>query len=194
MKGERNKIMQSPVYNQPRRANRTVNDEAWLKVMLHKSPYGSLGTEQQGQPYVKPTLFAFDEAKNAIYFHGATEGHTPLSIEANPRTCFCVCELGRLLPADSAMEFGIEYASLVAFGKTSFVHDPEEARYGLQLLLDKYFPHLKSGEDYRPIVPEELNITLVYRLDIESWSGKQEHAAENFPGAFLYEDKIKTSP
>jgi len=59
----------------------------------------------------------------------------------------------------------------------------------LQLVLDKYFPHLKSGEDYRPIVPEELNITLVYRLDIESWSGKQERAAENFPGAFTYKDK-----
>ena len=181
--------MPTPAYNRPRRANRAITDETWLRTMLHKAPYGTLGTEWQGQPYVKPTLFAFDEAKNAIYFHGATEGHTPLSIEANPRTCFCVSELGRLLPADSAMEFGIEYASLVALGKTSFVHDPDEARYALQLLLDKYFPHLKSGEDYQPIVPEELNITLVYRLDIASWSGKQERAAQDFPGAFTYKDK-----
>jgi uncharacterized protein len=162
-----------------------------LKKMLHKAPLGTLGMESHGQPYVKPTLFAFDEEKNAIYFHGATEGQTRTTLEANPRTCFCVSELGRLLPADTAMGFGNEYASLVAFGRTSFVHDPEEARYGLQLLLDKYFPHLKSGEDYRPIVPEEVNITLVYRLDIESWSGKLDRAAVDFPGAFLYGEKSR---
>jgi nitroimidazol reductase NimA-like FMN-containing flavoprotein (pyridoxamine 5'-phosphate oxidase superfamily) len=183
--------MPAPAYNRPRRADRTVTDEAWLKKMLHKAPMGTLGMESQGQPYVKPTLFAFDEEKNVIYFHGAAEGYTRTTIEANPRTCFCVSELGRLLPADTAMGFGNEYASLVAFGKTSFVHDPEEARYGLQLLLDKYFPHLKSGEDYRPLMPEEVNITLVYRLDIESWSGKQERAAADFPGAFFYGEKSR---
>jgi len=179
--------MTSPPLYQPRRADRAVTDESWLKAMLHKAPYGALGTEWQGQPFVKPTLFAYDEAANAIYFHGAAEGRTRLNIEANPRTCLCICELGRLLPADTAMEFGIEYASLMVFGETRLVSEPEEARHGLQLLLDKYFPHLKPGADYRPIVPEELNITLVYRLDVDQWSGKQDHAASDFPGAFYYE-------
>jgi nitroimidazol reductase NimA-like FMN-containing flavoprotein (pyridoxamine 5'-phosphate oxidase superfamily) len=181
--------MPKPVYQPPRRADRAVTDETWLRAMLHKAPYGSLGTEWQGQPSVKPTLFAFDEARNAIYFHGATEGHTRLSVEANPRTCFCVSELGRLLPADTAMQFSMEFASVIAYGKASFIHDLQEARYGLQLILDKYFPHLKSGKDYRPILPEELNITLVYRLDIETWSGKQKRVAADFPGAFLYGEK-----
>jgi len=184
--------MSKPTFSQPRRADRAVTDETWLKTMLHQAPYGALGTEWQGQPYVKPTLFAYDEAASAIYFHGAVEGGTRSNIEANPRTCFCICDLGRLLPADSAMEFSIEYDSLIAFGKTRIVIDQEEARHALQLLLDKYFPHLRSGEDYRPIVPEELNITLVYRLDIEQWSGKQSHAADDFPGAFSYETRPQT--
>ena len=182
--------MPKPAYNQPRRSDRTVKDEAWLKAMLHKAPYGTLGTEWQGQPYVKPTLFVYDESPNAIYFHGATEGHTRTNLSANPLTCFCVCEMGRLLPADTAMQFGMEYASLVAFGKTRIVFDPEEARRALQLLLDKYFPQFKPGENYREITPEELNITLVYRLDIERWSGKQDRAASDFPGAFDYGSKI----
>ena len=176
-----------PSYEQPRRADRAVLDESWLKAMLCSAPYGSLGTEYQGQPYVKPTLFVYDESAHAVYFHGAVEGRTRTNIEANPRACFCVSELGRLLPADTAMNFGIEYASVVIFGETRLVSDLQEAQRALQLLLDKYFPHHKPGKDYRPIVPEELNVTLVYRLDIVRWSGKQDRAASDFPGAFRYE-------
>lgn len=179
-----------PTLKRPRRADRALTDEAWLKEMLHQAPYGILGTEWQRQPYVKPTLFAFDEARHGIYFHGALEGSTRTNIEANPRTSFCVCEMGRLLPGDTAMEFGVEYASLIAFGTTRIVSDDVEARHGLQLLLEKYFPHLKPGVDYRLILPEELNITLVYRMDIETWSGKQKRAAADFPGAFHYSPKV----
>jgi nitroimidazol reductase NimA-like FMN-containing flavoprotein (pyridoxamine 5'-phosphate oxidase superfamily) len=181
-------MINQPSYEQPRRAERAVLDESWLKAMLRRAPYGSLGTEYQGQPYVKPTLYAYAEEAQAVYFHGAVEGRTRTNIEANPRTCFCVSELGRLLPADTAMNFGIEYASVVIFGETRLVTDPAEAQHALQLLLDKYFPQFKPGKDYRPIVPEELNVTLVYRLDIERWSGKQDRADRDFPGAFRFED------
>jgi nitroimidazol reductase NimA-like FMN-containing flavoprotein (pyridoxamine 5'-phosphate oxidase superfamily) len=177
-----------PVFEPPRRDDRAVFDESWLKAMLRRAPYGVLGTEWQGQPYVKPTLFAYEESTHAIYFHGAVEGRTRTHLEANPRTCFCVSELGRLLPADTAMNFGIEYASVVVFGETRLVPDPQEAEHGLQLLLDKYFPQFKPGEDYRPIVPEELNVTVVYRLDIERWSGKQDRAERDFPGAFRFDE------
>ena len=94
--------------------------------------------------------------------------------------------MGRLLPADTAMEFGVEYASVVAFGPVRVLSDPAEAERALQLLLDRYFPHLKPGEDYQPIIPEELNITAVYRLDIEAWSGKEDTSPADFPGAFHF--------
>ena len=37
---------------------------------------------------------------------------------------------------------------------------------------------------YRPSTDEELRRTAVYRIDIETWSGKQKEVAEDFPGAF----------
>ena len=55
----------------------------------------------------------------------------------------------------------------------------------LQMLLDKYAPHLRPGEDYRPPVAEEIARTAVMRIDIESWSGKKKEV-EDFPGAFWY--------
>jgi nitroimidazol reductase NimA-like FMN-containing flavoprotein (pyridoxamine 5'-phosphate oxidase superfamily) len=80
----------------------------------------------------------------------------------------------------------MEYASVVAFGRVEVLQDAGQAERGLQLLLDKYFPHLKPGEDYQPIIPEELNITAVYRFYIEQWSGKEARAPANAPGAFDY--------
>ncbi len=54
------------------------------------------------------------------------------------------------------------------------------------MLLDKYLPHLRPGEHYRPITDDELARTAVYAFQIESWSGKQKIAPADFPGAFTY--------
>jgi nitroimidazol reductase NimA-like FMN-containing flavoprotein (pyridoxamine 5'-phosphate oxidase superfamily) len=171
--------------NQPRRKNR-AKDDAWIRAFLQRAPFGMLATEYEGQPFLKPTQFAYVEAENAVYIHGALEGRMRTNIELNPRVSFCVAEMGRLLPADTAMEVGVEYASVVVFGEVEILMDANQARHGLQLLLDRYFPHLKPGIDYREIIPEELNITAVYRIHISSWSGKAEVAREDFPGAFNY--------
>ncbi|HSB65386.1 MAG TPA: pyridoxamine 5'-phosphate oxidase family protein [Anaerolineales bacterium] len=171
--------------NQPARKDR-AKDEEWIKVFLQKIPFGTLATEYEGQPSIKPTLFAYAEAEAAIYIHGALVGRMRTQLEANPRVSFCIAEMGRLLPADTAMEVGVEYASVVVFGKAELLSDADQARHGLQLLLDRYFPHLKSGEDYREIQKEELDITSVYKISIESWSGKEEHARPDFPGAFNF--------
>jgi hypothetical protein len=53
--------------------------------------------------------------------------------------------------------------------------------------MDKYFTQLKPGKDYRPIEPDDLKITAVFRIDIESWSGKEKKVEGDPPGAFYYE-------
>lgn len=171
--------------NQPRRQER-AKDEAWIKAFLQRVPFGVLATDFEGQPYLKPTIYAYAEAENAIYIHAALSGRMGTNLESNRRVSFCVAEMGRLLPADTAMEVGVEYASVVLFGTAELIRDAEQARQGLQLLLDRYFPHLKPGVDYREIMPEELDITAVYRIKIASWSGKEKRARANFPGAFTF--------
>jgi nitroimidazol reductase NimA-like FMN-containing flavoprotein (pyridoxamine 5'-phosphate oxidase superfamily) len=172
--------------NQPSRQDR-AKDDAWIKTYLQRVPFGMLATEYEGQPFIKPTLFVYGEAEHAIYIHGALVGRMRTNLELNPRVTFCIAEMGRLLPADTAMEVGVEYASVVVFGKAELLTDADQARHGLQLLLDRYFPHLKPGIDYREILPQELDITSVYRIKIESWSGKEDKAREDFPGAFNYQ-------
>ena len=172
--------------NQPRRKDREVKDTAWIQALLQRAPVGVLATSDQDQPFVHINLFVYEGTANVIYLHSAQEGRTPSNLRANPKVSFGVSEMGRLLPADTALEFSVEFSSVIVFGLVKLVEDRAEAERGLQLLLDKYFPHLQPGRDYRPIQEKELARTAVYRLEIDSWSGKRKKVDEDFPGAFLY--------
>ncbi len=171
-----------------RRQDRAVTDEAWMRAFLQRAEFGTLATVYEGRPFLNANLFVYDEAAHAIYMHTARKGRTRTNVDAGGPVCFTVSEMGRLLPADEALEFSVEYAGVMVFGTAEFVTDPVEAEHGLQLLLDKYAPHLRPGRDYRPITPGELKRTAVYCITIKEWSGKQKVAPADFPGAFLFAD------
>lgn len=172
--------------NTVRRADRAVEDDGWIKTFLHRAAVGTLATVHDGQPFMNTNLYIYDEATNAIYIHTARVGRTRANIEHDEKACFTIMEMGRLLPADEALEFSVEYAGVTVFGKASIVDDEVAATEILQLLLDKYAPHLHAGVDYRPPVPEELKRTTVMKIAIDSWSGKKKEVAPDFPGAYWY--------
>lgn len=180
--------------NTVRRSDRAMNDEAWIAAFLHRAPVGILATVSDDQPFINSNLFVYDETADAIYLHTARKGRTRDNIETGSgqspnepaKVCFHVFEMGRLLPADEALEFSVEYGGVTVFGRGVVVAGQEEARAALQRLLDKYAPHLRPGEHYRPITDDELARTAVYRIAIESWSGKRKQVADDFPGAFVY--------
>ena len=169
-----------------RRADRAVTDEAWIIDLLTRAPVGYLATVHDSQPFINSNLFVYDAEHHVIYMHTARVGRTRANVEGADQVCFTVTEMGRLLPADEALEFSVEYSSVMAFGTAAIVEDAAEQRHGLQILLDKYFPHLKPGEHYRPIADDELDRTSVFRITISTWTGKQKKVGDDFPGAFLY--------
>lgn len=176
--------------NELRRPDRGMTeDEPWMRDMLHRAGVGVLAMVFEGQPFVNSNLFAYDEEAHAVYTHTARVGRTRANLEVNDRVCFSVSEMGRMLPAAEALEFSVEYAGVTLFGRAVVVDEPVEAEHGLQLLLDKYAPHLRPGEHYRAIAPEELKRTSVFKIIIESWSGKRKQAENEFPGAFFYTDR-----
>lgn len=156
-----------------RRRDRAMPSDREIEAMLHKAQVGFIATSVSDQPYINPNLFWFDATHRRLYFHTAAEGRTLSNVGQNSQVCFCVAEMGKLLPAGTAMEFSTEYASVIVFGEASVVKSSEEKQIGLQGLLDKYFPNLHPGEDYRPITADELDQTAVYAIEIDAWSGKQ---------------------
>lgn len=184
MDDSRDRRPQERPHDQVLRRDRAT-DDAWIRAWLEEAGFGVLATVGADRPFLNPNLFVYDAGAHAIYLHTARAGRTRHNVdEGDVPATFAAAGMGRLLPADTALEFSVEYASAICFGRVRVVEGDEEAERALQMILDKYAPHLRPGEDYRPITPEELRRTTVYRLDVESWSGKQKAADPDFPGAF----------
>ncbi len=162
-------------------------DDAWVAAFMKRAAYGFLATVGSGgQPFLNSNLFVYDDTggDRRIYLHTHRTGRTRDNLESAEKVAFSTVAMGRLLPAPEALEFSVEYAGVVAFGTGRVVTDQVEAREALQMLLDKYAPHLRPGVDYRATTDDELKRTAVYRIDVEAWSGKQKEVPEDFPGAF----------
>jgi uncharacterized protein len=173
-----------------RRKDRAVSDDGWIKEFLTHAPFGTLATVHDGQPFVNTNIFAYCANEHAIYLHTAKAGRTRSNVDGDERVCFSVSEMGRFLPADTALHMSVEYAGVVVFGRATVVADESAARRALELILAKYFPHLQAGRDYREIQPEELARTAVYLVHIDAWSGKRKQERSDFPGAFRYGEKM----
>lgn len=171
---------------QVRRRDR-VKDDIWIRTFLRQAPFGFLAMEAGGRPFLNSNLFVYDRLSHSIYLHTARTGRTPESIAEGigGPVAFSAAVMGRLLPAPEALEFSVEYSAVVAFGNVKTVTSATEKRHGLELLMEKYAPHLVPGPDFRPITEDELRRTAVHRIGIESWSGKEKSADPEFPGAYL---------
>lgn len=170
----------------PRRRDRAKTDESWIVDCLSTTPVITIATVVHDQPYSNINTFVYDAETHAIYCHTAGRGRLRDEIEANPKVCLSTYRMGRLLPADTAREFSVEYDSVVIFGNATIVNDRSLARLQMQRLLDKYFGHLQPGRDYRPITDQEMAEITVLRIDIEAWSGKGKFEPADFPGAFEF--------
>ena len=182
----------SPI-NKVRRRDR-AQDADWIRAFLHSGAWGALATVDEGQPFINTQNYVYDEETHVIFLHGARFGRTRSNLEGGAKVCFSVSEMGRILPDEIALEFSVEYAGVTLFGRGGAVEDDAEKARALQMLLDKYAPHLKPDRDYRPANQEELDRTSVFRIDIESWSGKKNEKEADFPGAFWYESQREPSP
>ena len=150
-----------------------TRDDAWIRAFLHKAQVAHVATLWDEQPFVTPTNYYFDEAGHRLIFHSNITGRLRANIERHPRVCAEVYEMGRYLPSNVALEFSVQFRSVMVFGEAHILGDREEQRRMLHLLIAKYFSPMELGKDYRPVTDKELKQTTVYELRIESWSGKE---------------------
>jgi hypothetical protein len=150
-----------------------VRDDDFIKSMLRRCPVGHIAHAWDDQPFITPTNFWYDEARNRIIFHSNIVGRMRANLERQPNAAFEVSEYGKFLPANIALEFSIQYRSVIVFGKIKILDDADEIRTALNALIKKYFPRFTPGREFRPITDKEIARTSVYALEIKSWSGKE---------------------
>lgn len=155
------------------RRPKNARDDEWIRAVLARAQIGHIATRWDEQPFINPSTFWYNPALHEIVFHSNVVGRVRANSERHDRVCFEASEFGTLLPSNVALEFSIQYNSVIAFGALHVIDDPAHQRAALYGLIGKYFPHMTAGQEYRPITDKELARTSVYRIAIERWSGKQ---------------------
>jgi len=161
--------------NAQRRPENAQSDE-WTRDFLRRAQIGHVATLWDDQPFITPTNFWYDAERHEIYFHSNIVGRVRANSERRVKVCFEASEFGRYLPSNVALEFSLQYESAVVFGVVRVLDDPDEKKRALCGLIEKYFPAMRPGHEYRPITDPELKRTSVYAIQVESWSGKRNWA------------------
>ena len=105
-----------------------ARDEAWIRAFLRRGQTAHVAHLSGDQPFITPTNYWFDEERRQIIFHSNLAGRVRSNLEHNPHVCIEVSEYGRLLPANTALEFSIQYRSVMVYGTVQILEDPEECR------------------------------------------------------------------
>ena len=102
----------TPANEQRRPEN--ARDDDWTRAFLVRARVGRVATRWDDQPFITPTTFWYDPQRREIYFHSNLVGRVRANGERHARVCFEASEFGRLLPSNVALEFSLQYASVLA--------------------------------------------------------------------------------
>lgn len=162
-----------------KRKNREIKDELWIKEYLNSARFGVFATCDRNQPLINWNLFIYSEIENAIYFHTSGSGRTRNNIEKNPNLCFSIGNMGEIVFAKKAVNFSVQYQSVIIYGKAEIVKEEKIIMEVFKSYFRKYANNLKEGEDYIPFNIEDARKATLFRLEIEEWSGKM-NADKNY--------------
>ena len=117
-------------------------------------------------PYCIPINHFYDRNENKLYFHGAKEGHKIDSIKKNDKVCFCVYNSG--VPSTSG-KLGLDYKSVVVFGRAKFVEDFEKSMDICRKISSKF----DFAQEYTENEIKQFGkFVLCFEIEIEHISGK----------------------
>jgi nitroimidazol reductase NimA-like FMN-containing flavoprotein (pyridoxamine 5'-phosphate oxidase superfamily) len=166
-----------------RRNDREITDRDEIGAILHGAMVCRLGLADGDGPYIVPMSFGYEDG--VLWLHSAPEppenrsGSSPGSsmevsdgkkiamIRKDPRCCFEADICDRVIRRDNPCSWGMQYRSVIGFGRAEIATDPEEKRHGLTCIMRHY------GGGTREFSEKDLHRVAVIRIDIESMTGKK---------------------
>lgn len=144
-------------------------DAEKMDILLRKTQVATIATiNPDGTPYVTPIHFAYD--LGAVYFHGLPRGQKIDNIRVNTSVSFTAYEMDSLLldTDHRPCETNTKYQSIILTGQAHILEDFQQKRDALQLIVQKYTPHLKHIS-----LPDNMvKGTAVIKIEILERTGK----------------------
>jgi nitroimidazol reductase NimA-like FMN-containing flavoprotein (pyridoxamine 5'-phosphate oxidase superfamily) len=139
-----------------------------MELLLEHMPVGRLAVTTEDGPYIVAVNHLYLEG--SIYFHSGPTGRKMEALQADPRVCFMVDEVGPRVLSERGCGISQVYRSVVCFGKAEIMEGLSEKRDILEKMIQKYVP---SGYPVSPMTDENIERTAVVRIAVESMSGKE---------------------
>jgi nitroimidazol reductase NimA-like FMN-containing flavoprotein (pyridoxamine 5'-phosphate oxidase superfamily) len=143
-------------------------DRTVVHAILDAGLVAHVGLVQDGEPVVVPMLYGRDG--DTLFLHGARKARIIRMLESTGKACVNVTLLDGLVFARSAFASSMNYRSVTVFGKARLVEDLEDKKLALGIVSEHAMPGRRA--ELRPSLENELKMTGVIALDIESASAK----------------------
>jgi nitroimidazol reductase NimA-like FMN-containing flavoprotein (pyridoxamine 5'-phosphate oxidase superfamily) len=139
-----------------RKRERGSHDRAVIDAILDEALIAHVGiVEQDGQPFVIPTLHA--RSGDVVYCHGASASRTLKALASGSHACLTVSLIDGLVLARAAMHHSANYRSVMQLA-------------ALRAIVEHIVPG--RWRDVRPPTANELKATSVLAIPIEQASAK----------------------
>jgi uncharacterized protein len=150
-----------------------------------------VGFEQDGRPYVIPTLYHYSgDRPDRLYLHGGMSSRMLERLAEGIPVCVTVTELDGLVYSRDAKYHSANYRCVMCFGHGRIFEEEQEKRVMFEAMTSRYFAGRTAGRDYTPAPSSHLATTAVVEVTIEQTSAKireggpkgPQDADDNAPG------------
>ncbi len=148
-----------------RRKEKEITDLKEIEQIITKAKVCRIAMSLNDIPYVVPVCFGYDS--KTLYFHCAKQGKKIDILKQNNQICFEFDIDYKLVHGDKACKWGMQFKSVIGYGKAYFIEDIKEKQKALDIIMQTY-----SNKSFD--FPENnLNTTLVIKIDIKEMTGKK---------------------
>jgi len=152
-----------------RRKERKLTDKEKIESIISSSDVCRIALANNNIPYIVTMNFGYVGGENqCLYFHCAPEGRKLEMIQRNNYVCFEMDTNHEIYKGEKGCDWGMNYASIVGYGKIFIVDDKVERNKGLGHIMDHY-----GGSGAYSFDELVLARTTILRLDITEITGKK---------------------
>ncbi|MGC8607420.1 MAG: pyridoxamine 5'-phosphate oxidase family protein [Vulcanisaeta sp.] len=152
-----------------RYSERASYDRDELMKILSRNFICHVGFIDEGEPYVIPMLYVNDD--QYIYMHGSPDSRLIKIIGGGSPIVIAVTEIHGIVLSSDLCNNSINYASVIVYGRGSFVNEPAEKLRVFQLIINRLVPG-RIGDTDLPTI-DELNSVAVVKVKIEDFAIKK---------------------
>jgi len=174
--------MTTTTSHEPRRADHAIVDAEDLISLLRAARVGRVGVIADGEPYIVPMNFAYEDARAGmparIIIHGASQGRLIEALAHDARVCVEVDELMVTLPDPVLCKYDTAYASVLCFGRARVLASLDERTAALRVFARKYARE-EAADALKGRTVEAFRgrfgaHTAVFEIAIEDMTGKRQ--------------------